>query len=575
MSSEARFEAMSDTPVENDEHDDHRQQQQRESDSTATSANRQPQNQANQPKQKKQRGRRGMYSSINIEIIDEHNATDDNGNGRRGGALSHNNANGSAASSSSKPNRELVKLVAVAATTAATLGYDVGSMAGAIIPIDAHFNLSSIQKELAMGSLNFVAAGGALIGGPVADRYGRKKTVGLTCWLFLVGTIFMAAATNYVLLLIGRMVAGLGVGVAFIAAPVFISEVSPPSMRGELNTTFDVAINVGILLGYIVSYLVQVIIPTEWNWRLMLGLGGLFPLVVLCLLSGLPESPRWLMLDDQKPAARAVLHRLGSTEMESEEAIEAMEKEIGVHRRVASSAGSKSTKKCCNCGKGQRLAVGLGFWQQISGTEAVLYYSADFLARAGLQSPELRLLGNVAVGCSKLIPELIAMRLVDGVGRRPLLMTSSFLLTVTTFLMGVAFVQGWSPVVVIVLLCLIMASFSVGVGPFTFLCASENLALSERAWGMTMCAAANRCTSGLVALTAVSISEWLTDAGLFFLYGSAGLAALVFYCRVVPETSGATLEELAAARAQAAGNDDDGRGNEGDLLGPQPIGTFA
>ena len=483
-----------------------------------------------------------MYASINIPSDDQKDT---------------NYAKG-------KLNSELIKLVVVAATTAATLGYDVGSMAGAIGPINDEFDLTSIQKELAMGSLNFIAAAGALIGGPCSDRFGRKFTVGLTCWLFLLGTIFMTVATNYAVLLIGRCVAGLGVGVAFIAAPVFISEVSPPHMRGELNTTFDVAINSGILIGYIVAYLVQVIFPTSWNWRLMLGFGAVFPTIVLALLSGLPESPRWLMLDDQKPAARAVLHRLGSTEVESEEALSAMEKEIRTQKQ----------RKRFSCGKSQRLAVGLGFWQQISGTEAVLYYSADFLAQAGLQSPEKRLLGNIAVGVSKLIPELVSMRLVDNIGRRPLLMASSFLLAFMTFMMGITFAQSWSPVVVVILLCAIMASFSIGVGPFTFLCASENLAMSERAAGMTMCAAANRCTSGLVALTAVSMSEWLGDAGLFFWYASFGVGAMIFYCRIVPETSGKTLEELAADRAEAEGNvESDDEENNMQLV-EAPQGTF-
>lgn len=450
---------------------------------------------------------------------------------------------------SHKPNRELIKLVAVAATTAATLGYDVGSMAGAIGSIDAAFQLTSVQKELAMGSLNFLAAGGALLGGPFSDRFGRKRTVAFTCWLFLLGTIFMAFAPGYGSLLIGRMVAGLGVGVSFIAAPVFISEVSPPSMRGELNTTFDVAINSGILIGYVAAYVIQVIFPVDYNWRIMLGIGGIFPAIVLGCLSGLPESPRWLVLDGQKPAAKLVLHRLGSSEIEIDEAIAAMEGEINADRANETQRSNRS----CHLSRGKRMAVGLGFWQQISGTEAVLYYSADFLARAGLESPELRLLGNVAVGLSKLIPELIVMRLVDNVGRRPLLMTSAFLLAFTILMMGVAFLQSWSPLVVVVLLCAIMASFSIGVGPFTFLCVSENLDLSERAKGTTISAAVNRCTSGIIAMTAVTISEVLTDAGLFFLYGLFGVGALVFYANVVPETSGATLEELAAARAGADG----------------------
>ena len=123
-------------------------------------------------------------------------------------------------SSSNSTTGELHRLVLTAATTAATLGYDVGIMAAAIQPLEVAFNLSPFQKELAMGSLNFMAAAGALVGGKVADPYGRKWTLQLCCYLFLVGTLCMAFAINYATLLIGRIVTGMGVGVAFVVAPV-------------------------------------------------------------------------------------------------------------------------------------------------------------------------------------------------------------------------------------------------------------------------------------------------------------------------------------------------------------------
>lgn len=465
--------------------------------------------------------------------------------------------------------KSLLKLVMTAAATSATLGYDVGIMAAAIQPLETQMNLNGVQKEVrklllllrwsdffkcfftslithflslsfslqkfAMGSLNFFAAFGALLGGHIADKSGRKATIKCCAWLFVVGTLLMALAVDYAMMLLGRIVTGIGVGVAFVVAPVFITEVAPADKRGELNSVFDVAINGGILAGYISGFVIQLISPD--NWRLMLGCGLILPVLVLMLLASLPESPRWLMLVHQKPAALHVLQQLGNTPAQAQQMIREMEQELQLEKQMPTVLW----------GPGQKLAVGLGFWQQITGTEAVLYYSADFLSRAGMTSPKLRLLGNCFVGICKLVPEYLAMHHIDSVGRRPLLMGSAITLVISISSLSFAFYMEAPAVVVVVLLCCIMASFSIGLGPFTFLCASENLGVSERATGMTYCAAANRCTSGMVALSAVSLYELLGDAKLFGLYALFGIGSLWFYW-TVPETSGQSLEELSQAR---------------------------
>ena len=179
-------------------------------------------------------------------IYNEHDDENDN-----------NSYNGHNDRGSSKNKSSLITLVSVAAATAATLGYDVGIMAAAIQPLEAQMELSGFQKEVAMGSLNFVAAFGGILGGKVADLYGRKTTICLCCLLFIVGTFFMAVAWSYNVLLLGRIVTGLGVGVAFVAAPSYITEVSPSDSRGQLNTVFDISINGGILFGYVTGFLVH------------------------------------------------------------------------------------------------------------------------------------------------------------------------------------------------------------------------------------------------------------------------------------------------------------------------------
>jgi hypothetical protein len=348
--------------------------------------------------------------------------------------------------SSASPNRSLQKLVLVAAATAATLGYDVGIMAAAIQPMEQTMRLNGLQKEAAMGSLNFVAAMGALLGGRIANDHGRKCTVKVCCWIFVVGTILMAAAPGYWSFLLGRIVTGMGVGVSFVAAPVYLSEVAPTEMRGRLNTVFDVAINGGILLGYVFGFLVQLIpnLKPEWKWRLMLIFGVNLPILVIWNLGSLPESPRWLVMKGQSAAAGDVLRQISSIEHDesplmTESAIwnedhnqnhpprhlrmlTSMEEEVQMEKEDGRDGPLTPMQALCRCkvSAQMRFAMALGFWQQITGTEAVLYYSADFLLHAGLQSPTQRLLGNCFVGLCKLSPELIGMHYVDTFGRRPL-----------------------------------------------------------------------------------------------------------------------------------------------------------
>ena len=273
----------------------------------------------------------------------------------------------------------------------------------------------------------------------------------------------------------------------------------------------------------------------------MLGCGLVLPLIVFGLLSRLPESPRFLMMADRKSEAESVLRHLGSSLEDSQSIVQGMQKELDREKQNSPPKFSSS----------QWYAIQLGFWQQITGTEAVLYYSADYLERAGLSSPLMRLGGNVFVGICKLVPECIAMRYIDVAGRRPLLFGSAVLLGLSTLGLSAAFQFGASPAVIVALLCAVMASFSAGLGPFTFLSASENLAMSERAVGITYCTAANRLTSGTVAMTAVSLSTLLTDAGLFGLYSVAGFLSLFFYW-FIPETAGVSLEELAASRSTSS-----------------------
>lgn len=230
----------------------------------------------------------------------------------------------------------------------------------------------------------------------------------------------------------------------------FSTEVAPTDMRGRLNTVFDVAINGGILLGYVLGFMVQLIpnLGPGWRWRLMLILGINLPILVLGNLGSLPESPRWLVMKGQSVAATEVLRQLSNIDPSLEASdngdvpnsptnngeigdrrnrellrmVTSMEEEVKMEREDGLDGPLTPMQALCQCriSTAMGLAMAIGFWQQITGTEAVLYYSADFLQHAGLESPTQRLFGNCFVGLCKLAPELVGMHYVDTFGRRPL-----------------------------------------------------------------------------------------------------------------------------------------------------------
>jgi sugar porter (SP) family MFS transporter len=233
-------------------------------------------------------------------------------------------------------SRRLVYMCGFCASlTSILLGYDVGIMSVARKYVDQQLMLSSVQSEVVMGSLNLIAAFGGLIAGKTADHFGRNRAIAIACLIFLTGSACMTLAWNFRVLLVGRVVTGLGVGCGFVIAPVYIAEICPPEIRGRMVSLTDVCINVGIVLGSIVGFLCeQTIISDDVKWRVMLGIGIIPPIVILLCLRFLPESPRWLLLKDRVPEARHVLRMIVGRDQEAERELVAIEETIALERDV-------------------------------------------------------------------------------------------------------------------------------------------------------------------------------------------------------------------------------------------------
>ena len=201
-------------------------------------------------------------------------------------------------------------------TTLAFANADIGVISGAIIFIKQDLGITEVQEELVVGSLNIVSLIGAASAGRIADAVGRRWTMAIAALFFLVGAATMGFAPAFSLLMVGRILAGIGVGFALMIAPVYTAEVAPASSRGSLVSLPEIFINFGILLGYIVSYSLAGL-PAHVGWRLMLGIGFV---PALCLVFGvflMPESPRWLVMQNRVAEAEIVLLKTSSDKAEA------------------------------------------------------------------------------------------------------------------------------------------------------------------------------------------------------------------------------------------------------------------
>lgn len=194
---------------------------------------------------------------------------------------------------------------------------DIGVMSGAAIYIKKDWNLSDVKIEVLIGILNVYCLFGSFAAGRTSDKIGRRYTVVLAGAIFFVGAILMGFATNYAFLMVGRFVAGIGVGYALMIAPVYTAEVSPASCRGFLTSFPEVFINAGILLGY-VSNLAFMKLPTHLSWRFMLGISGIPSIFLAVGVLAMPESPRWLVMQGRLGEARKVLKRTSDSPEEAQ-----------------------------------------------------------------------------------------------------------------------------------------------------------------------------------------------------------------------------------------------------------------
>ncbi|XP_061356910.1 probable polyol transporter 4 [Gastrolobium bilobum] len=427
------------------------------------------------------------------------------------------------------------------------LGYDVGVMSGAVIFIKEDLKISEFQVEFLVGILSIVSLLGSLGGGRTSDIIGRKWTMALAAVVFQMGALTMTVAPSYAVLMIGRFLAGIGIGFGVMISPIYIAEISPNVTRGSLTTFPEIFINVGIMLGYVSNYAFSGL-SSHINWRVMLAVGMLPSVFIGFALFIIPESPRWLVMKNRVEEARSVLLKTNEDEKEVEERLAEIQQAAG--------HGNSEEKPVWlellfpSPALRRMLITGLGIqcFQQISGIDATVYYSPEIFQAAGIVDNSKLLAATVAVGVTKTIFILVAIILIDRLGRKPLLLISTIGMTICLFSMGATlyFFGKGSFVIALALLfvCGNVAFFSVGLGPVCWVLTSEIFPLRVRAQASALGAVGNRVCSGLVAMSFLSVSRAITVAGTFFLFSAISALAIVFVFTLVPETKGKSLEQI-------------------------------
>ena len=428
--------------------------------------------------------------------------------------------------------------VGVAAIGGLLFGYDTGVISGAILFIQKQYNLSSIMEEVVVSSVLVGAIIGAVIGGALTDRYGRRKMIILAGIIFTISAIGTAFSPSVAWLITGRVISGIGIGIASFISPMYIGELVPAKVRGSLVAVNMLAITTGIVVAYLVDYAFS----GNKEWRYMFGLAAI---PSICLVIGmwvLPDSPRWLVSKSKVKEATLVLQRV-RTDAD-------VKPEITDIQKSMEKQGSGGIRGLFQHSLKMPLIIGLGLaiFQQITGINTVIYYSPTIFKFAGISAVGPAILAGALLTALMWCFHVLAIFLIDRVGRRPLLLTGVAGQIIGLAILGAAFqfpqLASFKSYVAIGGLSIYVACFAFGLGPIFWLLISEIYPLKVRGAAMSAVTVTNWAMNLIVAVTFLSLVAFIGQAFTFWLYGLIAIGAWIFFYKLVPETKGKTLEQI-------------------------------
>jgi sugar porter (SP) family MFS transporter len=433
-------------------------------------------------------------------------------------------------------------VAAIASLGGLLFGYDTGVISGALPFLKHDFALDARMQGVATSAVLVGATLGAAGAGAVSDAFGRKRVILAVALLFVLGAIGSALAPRLDVLLAGRAVVGVAIGIASMLTPLYLSEIAPKEKRGGIVSLNQFCITFGILISYLVDYALA---GAENNWRWMLGLGAVPGLILFLGMLTLPESPRWLAGESRMDDARAALRRMRETDD--------VDAELAELRTDLRQDGRLVPWSALLAPAGRRplvIGVALAIFQQVTGINTVIYYAPTIFQSAGLSSASVSILATAGVGLVNVIMTVVAMRLLDSAGRRALLLWGLGGMIVMLLVLSAGFylgTGGWVALVTVPSVAAYVGFFAIGLGPVFWLLISEIFPLAIRGRGMSVATVANWGSNFAVTLVFPPLVAWLGSAAAFLAFAVLSVGALIFTWRMVPETRGRSLEEIESA----------------------------
>ncbi|RBQ22252.1 putative sialic acid transporter [Candidatus Methanobinarius endosymbioticus] len=431
--------------------------------------------------------------------------------------------------------KHLYWITFIVMTVGIVCGLNIAGISGAVSSIQDIFNLNDTRFGIIVSSLTIGCIIGSLILGYLSERYGRRKTLILTSILFIISSLGCALSNSTLSLIFYRFIGGLAVGTISFLGPMYISEIAPPKIRGRLVSLNQFAIVIGILLAYIFDYF---LLGTINSWRYMLIIPLIFSILCMILsIKSLPESPRWLTLNNKKSEAKSIFEKIEGKELIKED-INNIEKSSSMKNKIFYKNFFRGNDK-----KIILIGLVLAIFQQIVGINAVITYAPMIFKNIGIQS-QSALLQSIIIGLVNFLATIIALWLIDKKGRKILLICGALGMTITLSYLAFAFRFSQNSILILIAILMYVTFYAASFAPILGVITSETFSNNFRGIAMSITSAINWLSAFMIVQFSPYILNNLGGNILFGIFAVFSLLALIFVKIYIPETKNKSLEEI-------------------------------